>query len=76
MAIDIIAPRMPFIDPRTNTIAREWFLFLLRGRQDIDGIPDSVTVQVANNSFIQHVSQPALYIPQSESILATQIFGG
>ena len=32
----IIPPRIPFLDPRTGTIAREWFHWLLAGRRDLD----------------------------------------
>lgn len=36
-SIEIIPPRVDFIDPRTGKIAREWFLFLLGLRQDTNG---------------------------------------
>ena len=32
----IIPPRIPFLDPRTGMIAREWFHWLLAGRKDLD----------------------------------------
>ena len=78
MQVNIIPPRVAFIDPRTNTIAREWYLFLLRAKEEIMDMPQALDNRIANNVFAPRVSVAAveLFMPQAENILATQVYGG
>lgn len=40
MTTRIIPPRIALVDPRTGTMAREWYLYFLALGQDVTGIQD------------------------------------
>lgn len=58
--MQIIAPRVPFTDPRSGLISREWFMFLTNVRKNIDslleastrGVPPGMDGEDGQDSFI------------------------
>lgn len=74
--VPITPPRVAFIDPRTNNVSREWYMFFLSLYQtsggssvsldDLQKGPPSLTVDEINNSINQATANVA---PSTESLL-------
>ena len=67
-------PQGTFLDPLTRDISLEWKLFLMNLKFDVVNVTtDSV---LATGAFLPHIGPATLYEAESQSILATQVYGG
>ena len=67
-------PQGTFLDPLTRDISLEWKLFLMNLQfNTVNVTSDSV---LATSAFLAHTGPAKLYEAESQSILATQVYGG
>jgi len=65
MRPQIIPPRVPFIDERTKTISREWFLWLIASKRNVD---DAETLAAFDDSVAQATASEALQAAQTLAV--------